>query len=52
MKTYRVSVVIGEVEAEDVTLAYEKALSLKSEMLYDYRVIEVVRKSELRLEER
>jgi hypothetical protein len=55
-RTYQVKVIIGEVEVEsveeDIGLAYEKALKLKSHLLYSYEIIEVVRKAEIHLESR
>jgi hypothetical protein len=54
--TYQIKVIIGEVETEgpheDVALAYEKALKLKSDLLYSYDIINVVRKAEIHLESR
>lgn len=55
-RTYQIKVIIGEVEVEgtheDIALAYEKALKLKSELLYSYDIINVVRKAEIHLESR
>jgi hypothetical protein len=55
-RTYQVKVIIGEVEVESVEenieLAYEKALKLKSDLLYSYEIVTVVRKAEIHLESR
>lgn len=54
MKTYRIKVIIGEIEAKDVEKAYKKAVKFKKKLLWfpESRIVSVVEHAEVHLEER